>query len=102
MTGLAMTPKPTLDDSQVQGINALLQEDVAAEVLKHFSTREKLVLASVCRVWRASVAKSWDFVDLHGPDIQDQLAWLAQHVPAHTLKVTSLQACMQMMGLLYC
>lgn len=76
------------------GINALLQEDVAAEVLQHFSTRKRLQLASVCRVWRASVAKSWSNFEVSGPiDVQEkQLAWMAQHVPPRMLKVRAWSA----------
>ena len=76
------------------GINALLQEDVAAEVLLHFSTREKLQLASVCRVWRACVAKSWSSVELAGPNVQTQLDWLARHIPPRMPKVNSSLQCL--------
>ena len=67
----------------------LLQEDIMLEVLQHFRTRDKLQLASVCWLWRAWVANSWTSVDLSGLHAKHQLAWLANRVPTHTLKVTS-------------
>ena len=80
------------------GFNVLMQEDVMAEVLQHLSTREKLQLAPVCRLWRACVANSWTTANLSGrttqlPDPESSLAWLAEHVPPRMLKVSSLQCC---------
>ena len=53
--------------AQGASFNALLQEDVIAEVMQHFSTRKKCKLATVCRDWRAWVATSWTSVELPGP-----------------------------------
>ena len=79
----------------LQASNALMplmQEELMAEVLQHFHTRERLQLATVCRLWRACVANSWTTASLSGHDIKKQLAWLARCVPPRTLKVVSLKS----------
>ena len=73
-----------------QGINAFVQEDVADQVLQQMSSRDKLQMARVCRVWRAWVATSSSTVTLSGPDVQGQMTWLAQRMLPRMLKVTSL------------
>ena len=72
------------------GSNALMQEDVMAEVLQHFNTRERLHLATVSRHSRACVAKSWTTANLSGRDLGKELTWLAHCVPPRMLKVTLL------------
>ena len=69
--------------------NTFLQAEVADKVLQHFNGQEKVQLACVCRVWRMWVSSSSSTVHLSGPDVQGQLTWLVQRIPARMLKVTS-------------
>ena len=55
--------------------NPLLHEAIAAEVLQHLSTQERIRVAFVCRLWRAHVAENWTTVHLPGPNAYSQLAW---------------------------
>lgn len=68
----------------MQNVNAVLTEDLFAEVMRHCSVPHRAQLASVCKLWSGFVRRGWSVVTLEDPHLAKQINWLKKISPEST------------------